>query len=21
MNFWGIIKEDFSQPKAQDPAF
>ncbi|ELR6133045.1 serine O-acetyltransferase [Campylobacter coli] len=21
MNFWGIIKEDFSQPKTQDPAF
>ncbi|EOA5140824.1 serine O-acetyltransferase [Campylobacter jejuni] len=21
MNFWGIIKEDFSQPKVQDPAF
>ncbi|MBC5857548.1 serine O-acetyltransferase [Campylobacter jejuni] len=21
MNFWGTIKEDFSQPKAQDPAF
>lgn len=21
MNFWGIIKEDFSQPKIQDPAF
>ncbi|HED5423538.1 TPA: serine O-acetyltransferase [Campylobacter jejuni] len=21
MNFWSIIKEDFSQPKAQDPAF
>lgn len=21
MNFWGVIKEDFSQPKAQDPAF
>ncbi|ECO7152104.1 serine O-acetyltransferase [Campylobacter coli] len=21
MNFWGIIKEDFSQPKVQDPAY